>query len=145
MVRSSRTHFEDYGFEASSPQKLSCPTIFESLKFCRLSEKNFCCPCLSEITSKKILKTFFLRSCEEKFLKTLFFFFWGENTCACGLGLEHSCPRPRNFLGSWPRALCPRLQLCPLKPNFEPLSPLSHINFSINFIPSTPKNTIDGS
>ena len=79
---------------------------------------------------------FFLRS-PEKFcddLSLFFLFFWRALalvSLVLGLGLEHSCPWPRECLSSerlslalasdfflcpwpWPRALCPRLHLCEL-------------------------------
>ena len=74
-------------------------------------------------------RPFFWRSPEKFFWRSFFFFFFFlESTCACVLGLEHSCPWPREglssvglflalariFLCPWPRALCPRLHLCKL-------------------------------
>ena len=137
-------------FLASKPQVLkNCPVLgsrralfFKSFKFCRSPEKIFCRPCFSEIT-KNFFEDLFFEIAWKTFLKTLLFFSF-ENRCV--RGLEHYCPWPREGLASeglslasdffcpWPRALCPRLHLSPFKPNFEPLSPFSHINFYINFI-----------
>ena len=129
------------GLEASSPRKLACPrledsTIFWIVKILwsawKIFEKRF----FVEIAWKIFVKTFFFffffwRS-PKTFLWRPFFFVFLESTCACvlGHGLEHSCPWPRECLSSerlslalasdffcvlwpWPRALCPRLHLCP--------------------------------
>ena len=77
----------------------------------KICEDLFCFPLL-KTAGKLFLKTFFGRSLEKKFWRP-FFCFWRspktffehlllENTCACVLvlGLEHSCP--------WPREVCPR-------------------------------------
>ena len=157
---SSRTHFEVLGLglglegqvlglEASSPRKLACPrledsTIFWNVKkFCGALEKFFGKRFLVEIAWKIFVKTFFffffffLKIAWKIFVKTFFFFFFGEHlrfvSLVLGLGLEHSCPWPRECLSSerlslalalasdfflcpwpwpWPRALCPRLHLC---------------------------------
>ena len=61
--------------------------FFELLKFCGALEKFF-------------RKRFFVEIAWKIFVKTFFFFL--ESTCACvlGLGLEHSCPWPRECLSS---------------------------------------------
>ena len=46
---------------------------------------------------KNFLENVFLWKSPEKFLWRLFFL---ESTCACGLGLEHFCPWPRECLSS---------------------------------------------
>ena len=58
--------------------------IFGLLKFCG--------------ALKNILENVFLWRLPEKFLWRPFFFL--ESTCACVLGLEHSCPWPREVLSS---------------------------------------------
>ena len=94
--------------------------FFELLKFCGALEKFFG-------------KHFFMKIAWKIFLKTFFFFFFGEHLRLCPwslalassipvLGLESVCPRkgcpwpwpwPRIFLcpWPWPQALCPRLHL----------------------------------
>ena len=84
-MESSRTHFEVFGLEASSPQKLACPrledsTFFELLKYCRSPEKKF-------------LEGGFYWRTPENFFEQFFFFM--ENTCACVFG---PWPWPRAFL-----------------------------------------------
>ena len=108
------------GFEASSPQKLPCSRLedsifFELLKCCRSHEK------------KKIWKTFFTGERLKEIFEDLFF--WrtlalvslvlGLASSIPALGLERVCPRkgcpwpcPQNFLSPWPRALCSQLHLC---------------------------------
>ena len=64
--------------------------FFALLKFCEALEKFFG-------------KRFFLEAARKIFVKTFFFFFFlRSSTCACvlGLGLEHSCPWPRECLSS---------------------------------------------
>ena len=81
---------------ASRPQVLeNCPVLgsrtalfFELLKFCRSPEKNFRRRFLLENARKKILKTFF---CWRIFALV---------SLVLGLGLEHSCPWPREGLFS---------------------------------------------
>ena len=76
---------------ASKPQVLEnwpvlgsrTAVFFELLKFCGAPEKIFGRRVFLEIASKILVKTFFL-----------------ENTCPCVLGLEHSCPWPREGLSS---------------------------------------------
>ena len=116
------------------------------------------------LESLKFCRSFFVENLVFGYFLILFFEitwknFWRPyyyylflNTCAYVLALEKACPRkgclwPRIFfcvLGLEPCALDYISIPCPLKPNFERLSPLSHINFYINFIQSTPGNTIDG-
>ena len=119
---------------ASKSQALeNCPVLgsrralfFKSLKFCRSPEKFFCRSCFLEITCKTFLKTllFFLNRPKKNFEDLIIIICFSEPLC----------PWPRIFLYPWPQALRPQLHLCQFKPNFEPLSPLSHINFHINFI-----------
>ena len=118
--------------------------IFELLKFCGALEKFFEKRFFVEIARKIFVKTFFFWRWSEKFLWRLFFFFFWRALAlvflVLGLGLEHSCPWPRECLSSerlslalasdffcvlgfglglrfflcpwpWPRALCPRLHL----------------------------------
>ena len=105
--------------------------FFGMLKFCGALEKF-------------LGKRFFSGDRLKNFCEDLFFFF-GEHlrfvSLVLGLGLEHSCPWPRECLSSerlslalasdfflcpwpWPRAFCPRLHLC------EPLTKV-RIYFSI--------------
>ena len=97
--------------------------FFELLKFRGALEKFFGKRFFVEIAWKIFVKTFFFFEIAWKiFVKT--FFFWRALalvSLVLGLGLEHSCPWPRECLSSerlslapwpWPRALCPRLHLC---------------------------------
>ena len=92
---SSRTDFEVLGLEASSPRKLACPrledsTIFWTVKILWSAWKIF-------------WKTFFCGDRLKNFCEDLFFFFWKALalvSLALGLGLEHSCPWPRECLSS---------------------------------------------
>ena len=76
-----------------------------------------------------LLRPFFLRSPEKFLWRPFYFYFWKALalvSLVLGLGLEHSCPWPReglsserlslalasDFLCPWPRALCPRFHLC---------------------------------
>ena len=87
----SRTHFEvlGLGLEASSPRKLPCPRLeefLECLKFCRWAEKIFSRP-------------FFFGDHLKKFFEDVFF--WRTLAfVSLVLGLEHSCPWPRECLSS---------------------------------------------
>ena len=95
---SSRAHFEvlGLGLEASSPRKLACPrledsTIFWIVKILRSAWKIFWKRFFVEFAWKIFVKTFF------------FFFFWRALalvSLVLGLGLEHSCPWPRECLSS---------------------------------------------
>ena len=126
---SSRTHFEvlGLGLEASSPRKLACPRLEDSSIF-RIVK-------ILWSPWKIFWKTFFSGDRLKNFCEDLFFF-WRAlalESLVLGLGLEHSCPWPRECLSSerlslalalasdfflcpwtwpWPRALCPRLYLC---------------------------------
>ena len=98
--------------------------------------------CGLDLPQSKILGTpINWRSPKKIFWRRFFFFFWrtlAPVSLVLGLGLEHSCPWPREVLSSerlslalalasdfflcpwpwpWPRALCPRLHLwcCPWK------------------------------
>ena len=101
---SSRTHFEvlglegqvlGLGLEASSSRKLACPrlediTIFWNVKILWSAWKIF-------------WKTFFSGDRLKNFCEDLFFFFFfGEHLrfVSLVLGLEHSCPWPRECLSS---------------------------------------------
>ena len=103
----SRTHFEvlglglegqvlGLGLEASSPRKLACPrledsTIFWIVKILRSAWKIF-------------WKTFFCGDRLKNFCEDLFFFFFWRALALVSLvlclGLEHSCPWPRECLSS---------------------------------------------
>ena len=90
--------------------------FFELLKFCGALEKFY-------------RKRFFVEIARKIFVKTFSFFFWRALALvSLVLGLEHSCPWPRECLSSerlslalasdfflcpwpWPRALRPRLHL----------------------------------
>ena len=105
----SRTHFEVLGLEPSSPWKLACPwlkdssifwivkilwsawKIFLKTFFCGDRLKNFC----------EAFFFFFFEIAWKIFVKT--FFFWRALalvSLVLGLGLEHSCPWPRECLFS---------------------------------------------
>ena len=89
---------------ASSPRKLACPrlensTIFWIVKILWSAWKMFGKRFLVEIAWKIFVKAFFfLEIARKTFCEDLFFFL--ESTCACVLGLEHSCPWPRECLSS---------------------------------------------
>ena len=117
---SSRTHFEvlglGLGLEASSPRKLACPrledsTIFWNVKILWSGWKIFWKTFFSEDRLKNFCEDlffffffFFLEIAWKIFVKTFFFFFFGEHlrfvSLVLGLGLEHSCPWPRECLSS---------------------------------------------
>ena len=74
----------------------------------------------SRSPEKFLWRPFFFGDCLKNFCEDLFFFFWRALALvSLVLGLEHSCPWPREclslasdfFLCPWPRALCPRLHL----------------------------------
>ena len=106
-----RTRFEvlGLGLKASSPRKLPCPlledsTIFWTVKLLLENSWNLAkilrrpCSCSSaEKRLKNLFEDLFLRSREKNFADLFY-----ENTCACvlSLGLEHSCPWPREGLSS---------------------------------------------
>ena len=82
--------------------------LFELLKFCGALEKFFGKRIFVEIARKIFVKTFFFfcfgdrlkNFCEDLFF---FFFFWRALalvSLVLGLGLEHSCPWPRECLSS---------------------------------------------
>ena len=106
----SRTHFEVLGLEASSPRKLPWPRLEDSTIFwtdkillenARNLAENLRRPflfCSIGDRLKKNFKTFFAWKI---FLKILFFRFFFWRTLApmsLVLGLEHSCPWPREGL-----------------------------------------------
>ena len=105
----SRTHFEvlGLGLEASSPRKLPCPRLedrlfFEWLKFCR-SAKNFISSPFFFFGDrlKQIFEDLFFRRSPGKNFEAVFF--WRARafvSLVLGLGLEHSCPWPRECLSS---------------------------------------------
>ena len=122
-MESSRTHFEvlGLGLEAWSPRKLACPrledcTIFLIVKilwsawkifwktfFWGDRLKNFVKPFFfSEIAWKIFVKTFFFFGFADRlknFCKDLFF--WRALALvSLVVGLEHSCPWPRECLSS---------------------------------------------
>ena len=91
--------------------------FLELLKVCGAPEKFFGNRFFLEIAWKFLLKNFFFsRSPEKFFWRPLFIFFW-ESDCACvlGLGLEHSCPWPRDGMSSVRLflALASDIFLCP--------------------------------
>ena len=92
----SRTHFEvlGLGLEASSPRKLACPRLEDSTIFWIVK--------ILWSAWKIFWKTFFCGDRLKNFCEDLSNFFFSESTCACvlGLGLEHSCPWPRECLSS---------------------------------------------
>ena len=118
------------GLEASSPRKLACPRLEDSSIFLIVK--------ILWSAWKIFWKTIFCGDRLKNFCEDLFFFFWRALalvSLVLGLGLEHSCPWPRECLSSasrvsvlgkavlglglgfflcpwpWPRALCPRLHL----------------------------------
>ena len=117
---SLRTHFEvlglkgqvlGLGLEASSPRKLACPRLEDSINFWIVKILWV----FLEIFWKVFWKTFFLWRSPEKFLRrpffleiarkifvmTFFFFFWRALALvSLVLGLEQSCPWPRECLSS---------------------------------------------
>ena len=103
---SSRTDFEvlglglegqvlGLGLEASSPRKLACPRLEDSTIFWKVK--------ILWSGWKIFWKAFFVEIAWKIFVKT-FFFFFGEHlrfvSLVLGLGLEHSCPWPRECLSS---------------------------------------------
>ena len=121
-VESSRTSLAS---RPQSPQKLPCPRLENSTSFWIVE--------ILLIAWKKILEGVFYWRTPEKFFWRPFFRRSPENFCegffcrrtlvlvSLVLGLEHSCPWPREglslalasdfFLCPWPRALCLRLHL----------------------------------
>ena len=112
---SSRTRFEVLslglegqvlGLEASNPWKLSCPgledsTIFWIVKILWSAWKKFWKTFFSGNRLKNYGKVFFFWDCVKNFCEDLFF--WRALVLASlvpGLGLEHSCPWPREGLSS---------------------------------------------
>ena len=95
-MESSRTDFEVLGLEALSPRKLAC--IFWIVKIWWSAWKIFWNTFFCRDRLKNLWRSFFFfwRS-PEKFLWRPFFF--GEHLRLV-LGLEHSCPWPRECLSS---------------------------------------------
>ena len=97
-----RGHILKFLVLASKPQVFkNCPVLvsrtalfFEPLKFC--------CKCQKPRT--KFAKTFLFSYFGDRLKFFWSFFLFLENTCACVLGLKHSCPWSRIFLCPWPRA-----------------------------------------
>ena len=143
----SRTDFEVLGLGlglegqvlglASRPQVLeNWPVLgsrtalfFGKLKFCGAVEKFFGKRFFVEIAWKIFVKTFFFFGDRLKnFCEDLFFFFFGEHlrfvSLVLGLGLEHSCPWPRECLSSERLSLASDF-FCVL--GLEPLCPRLHL------------------
>ena len=77
--------------------------FFELLKFCGTLEKFFGKRFFVEIAWKIFVKTFFFFWDRQKNFCENLFFFWRALALVClvlGLGLEHSCPWPRECLSS---------------------------------------------
>ena len=94
-MESSRTHFEvlGLGLEASSPRKLACPRVEDSTIFWIVK--------ILWSAWKIFWKTSFCGDCLKNFCEDLFF--WRALSLVSlvlGLGLEHSCPWPRECLSS---------------------------------------------
>ena len=87
-LESSRTHFEVL---EGQPRKLTCPRLEDSTIFWIVK--------ILWSAWKIIWKTFFCGDRLKNFCEDLFSL---KSTCACvlGLGLEHSCPWPRECLSS---------------------------------------------
>ena len=92
----SRTHFEvlGLGLEASSPRKLACPRLEDSTIFWIVK--------ILWSAWKIFWKTFFCGDCLKIFLRRPFFVFFRRALALVSLvlGLEHSCPWPRECLSS---------------------------------------------
>ena len=103
-MTSSRTHFEvlglegqvlGLGLEASSPRKLASPRLEDSTIFWIVK--------ILWSAWKLFWKKFFCGDRLKNFCEDLFFFFWRALalvSLVLGLGLEHSCPWPRECLSS---------------------------------------------
>ena len=84
-----------FGLEASSPRKLACPRLEDSSIFWTVK--------IFVERLKNFLENVFLWRSLEKFLWRPFFFIWRAQalvSLVLGLGLEHSCPWPRECLSS---------------------------------------------
>ena len=109
-------HVLGLGLEASSPRKSAClrledSSIFWIVKILWSAWKNF-------------WKTFFCGDLLKNFCEDLFFFFWRALalvSLVLGLGLEHSCPWPRECLSSESLSLALALDfVCVLGLGLEP-------------------------
>ena len=98
-------NLQNHGRKKNFAPRLEDSTIFELLKFCEALEKFFGKRFFVEIAWKIFVKTLFIfgdrvkNFCEDLF----FFFFWralAHVSLVLGLGLEHSCPWPRECLSS---------------------------------------------
>ena len=91
----SRTHFEvlGLGLEASSPQKLPCP---------RLENSTFFANCWNFVDrlKKNFGRRFLLENAWKFFWRPFFWRALAPVSLVHGLGLEHSCPWPRECLSS---------------------------------------------
>ena len=106
----SRTHFEvlGLGLETSNPRKLACPwlensTIFWFVKILWSTWKIFWKTFFSGDRLKNFGEDVFFLEIAWKIFMPTFFCFWGALalvSLVLGLGLEHSCPWPREGLSS---------------------------------------------
>ena len=137
-VKSSRTHFkvlglglEDqvlgFGLKASSPRKLPCPGIEDSIIFWTLKIVLENARNLAENLERPLMYSSFGDRLKKLF-EDIFYFLRSLAPASLVLALSipvlclervctrKGCPWPRIFLDPWPwpRRLCPRLHLCRL-------------------------------